>query len=336
MSRFGAAILDAEGLRLSAAERDFFRDANPFGFILFSRNLESPDQIRALCDDMRAAVGREAPILIDQEGGRVQRLRPPLARDWLPPLDHVRAAGAGAERALYLRYRLIADELRNLGIDGNCAPMADLAFPETHPFLYNRCYGTDPDRVAQRARTVSDALLAGGVLPVLKHIPGHGRAASDSHLELPYVAVSAELLEAEDFAPFRALADLPMAMTAHVVYAGLDALPATLSPTVIGVIRGRIGFGGLLMTDDISMKALTGRLGDIARASVAAGCDVVLHCNGSLAERIEVAETAGEMNDAAQARAEAALAARVAPDDIDIASYASQLEALMAGHVHDG
>ncbi|MGD9865717.1 MAG: glycoside hydrolase family 3 N-terminal domain-containing protein, partial [Pseudodonghicola sp.] len=216
--RFGATILDAEGLRLSAEEAAFFRDANPYGFILFARNLDTPDQIRALCDDMRAAVGRDCPILIDQEGGRVQRLRPPLAREWLPPLDHVARAGEAAERAMVLRYRLIADELRGLGIDGDCAPMADLAFDSTHPFLKNRCYGSDPETVARLARAVADGLLAGGVLPVLKHIPGHGRATQDSHYDLPHVSADAEELDDTDFAAFRMLNDLPLGMTAHLVY----------------------------------------------------------------------------------------------------------------------
>ena len=198
--RFGATILDAEGLRLSADERALFREVDPFGFILFARNIDTADQVRALCGDFREAVGRDCPIFIDQEGGRVQRLRPPLARDWLPPLDFVRAAGAGAERAMYLRYRLIAEELRALGIDANCAPQVDVARPETHSFLKNRCYGFDPETVARLGRAVARGLLDGGVLPVLKHIPGHGRARQDSHLDLPHVDAPRADLEASDFA----------------------------------------------------------------------------------------------------------------------------------------
>jgi len=334
--RFGATILDAEGLRLSADEISLFRDTNPFGFILFARNIDSSDQIRALCDDMRTAVGREAPILIDQEGGRVQRLRAPLWREWLPPLDHVARAGEAAERAMFLRYRLIAAELRDLGIDTDCAPMADLAGEATHPFLKNRCYGSDPETVARLARAVADGLMAGGVLPVLKHIPGHGRATQDSHFDLPHVAAGAEELDDTDFAAFRMLNDLPMGMTAHLVYEALDDLPATLSPTVMSMIREQIGFDGLIMTDDISMKALKGDLADLSRASLEAGCDVVLLCNASLDERSAVAEAAGEMTETAQTRAEAALAARQTPEPLDIQAAEDELSRLMGGLVYGG
>lgn len=328
---FGATILDAEGLRLSAEERALFREADPFGFILFARNIDGPDQVRALCGDFREAVGRDCPIFIDQEGGRVQRLRPPLARDWTPPLDFAQAAGARAERAMYLRYRLIAEELRALGIDANCAPQADVARPETHPFLKNRCYGFDAETVIRLGRAVARGLLDGGVLPVLKHIPGHGRAQQDSHLDLPHVDAPAADLAASDFAAFRALNDLPMGMTAHLVYDAIDPVPATLSPAVMRLIRDEIGFGGLIMTDDISMKALRGNLADIARQSLAAGCDVVLLCNASLADRAAVAEAAGRMTPAAQARAEAALACRRAPLPLDIRAAESDLSDLMRG-----
>ncbi|MDX2484253.1 MAG: glycoside hydrolase family 3 N-terminal domain-containing protein [Pseudodonghicola sp.] len=333
---FGATILDADALRLTPQERAFFRAANPFGFILFARNIESGDQIRALCGDMREAVGRDCPILIDQEGGRVQRLRAPLAREWAAPLDHVARAGEGAERAMYLRYRLIADELRQLGIDTNCAPMVDLAFDTTHPFLRNRCYGTEVDTVSRLGRSVAQGLLDGGVLPVLKHIPGHGRATQDSHFDLPHVALDAEALDDTDFAPFRALNDLPMGMTAHLVYDAIDDQPATLSVPTMTLIREQIGFDGLIMTDDISMKALQGDLSDLSRAALAAGCDVVLHCNGTLPERIAVAEASGEMGALAQARAEAALAARHAPGALDIRAAEEELSALMGGQVYGG
>jgi len=334
--RFGATILDAEGLRLSADEISLFRETNPFGFILFARNIDSPDQIRALCDDMRNAVGREAPILIDQEGGRVQRLRAPLWREWLPPLDHVAGAGDEAERAMFLRYRLIAAELRDLGIDTDCAPMADLAGEATHPFLKNRCYGSDPETVARLARAVADGLMAGGVLPVLKHIPGHGRATQDSHFDLPHVAADAEELDDTDFAAFRMLNDVPMGMTAHLVYDAIDDRPATLSPPVMAMIREQIGFDGLIMTDDISMKALQGDLAELSRASLTAGCDVVLLCNATLAERRAVAEAAGEMGETAQARAEAALAARQNPEPLDIQAAEEELSCLMGGMVYGG
>ena len=332
----GATILDADGLRLSAEERAFFRDARPFGFILFARNIDTPDQVRALCAEMRDAVGRDCRILIDQEGGRVQRLRAPMAREWLPPMEHAARAGAGAKRAMYLRYRLIADELRALGIDTNCAPMADVAFAETHPFLKNRCYGGDVETVTALARAVAEGLMDGGVLPVLKHIPGHGRATQDSHYDLPHVAATPEDLEASDFAAFRALSDLPMGMTAHLVYDAIDDAPATLSAPVMRLIRERIGFDGLIMTDDLSMKALRGDLRDLSRAALAAGCDVVLHCNGTLAERMAVAEAAGGMTAAAQARADAALAARRTPEPLDIPAAEAELSALMGGEVYGG
>ena len=331
---FGATILDAEGLRLSADEKAFFREADPFGFILFARNIDTPDQVRALCADLREAVGREAVITIDQEGGRVQRLRAPQWREWRPALDHVTAAGGNAAQAMYLRFRIIAAELRALGIDSNCAPLADIAFDATHPFLKNRCYGTDPAGVTAMARAVADGLLDGGVLPVLKHIPGHGRATADSHLDLPRVAAPLEELRATDFAPFKALADLPMAMTAHLVYAALDEAPATLSPRVMRLIRDEIGYDGLIMTDDISMKALRGDPGQISRDALAAGCDVVLLCNGTLRERQTVAEASGVMTPAAQTRAERALAARRTPDPVDIAALDAQLEALLDGRLH--
>lgn len=334
MNRFGATILDAEGLRLTAEEVAFFRDVNPFGFILFGRNIETPDQVRALCSDFRESVGRDAVITIDQEGGRVQRLRQPYWREWTPPLEFTQRAGTDAHRAMYLRYRLIAHELREVGIDSNCAPMIDVAFAHTHAFLRNRCYGTNPDTVADLGRAVAEGLLAGGVLPIVKHMPGHGRATQDSHFDLPTVGAEITDLETCDFAPFRGLNHLPMGMTAHLVYDAIDNAPATLSPNVMKVIRNDIGFGGLVMTDDISMKALKGSLADLSIASIAAGCDVILHCNGSLAERAQVASAAGEMTDAAQARAEAALAARQTPDELDIPSCEAQLEALLHGQVY--
>ena len=331
---FGATILDAEGTRLTTAEKAFFRQADPFGFILFARNIENPDQVRALCAEMREAVGREAVITIDQEGGRVQRLRAPHWREWLPALDHVNAAGDQAALAMYLRFRIIAAELHALGIDSNCAPLADIAGPQTHPFLHNRCYGTDAPRVAAMARACADGLLDGGVLPVLKHIPGHGRATADSHLDLPRVTASLDDLRASDFAPFAALGDLPMAMTAHLVYASLDDQPATLSPRVMQEIRDGIGYDGLVMTDDISMKALKGDLGQISRNALAAGCDVVLLCNATLDERRAVAEASGLMSDAAQRRAERALATRRSPETVDIAALDAQLGALLDGRPH--
>ncbi|MEP0964199.1 MAG: beta-N-acetylhexosaminidase [Roseobacter sp.] len=331
MAHFGATILDAEGVRLTSAEKSFFRAANPFGFILFARNIETPDQVRALCAELRECVGREAPITIDQEGGRVQRLRAPIWTEWLPPLDFVARAGDHAQEAMYLRYRLIAAELHDLTIDSNCAPMVDVAGDTTHKFLRNRCYGTTASEVSRLGRAAADGLLAGGVLPVLKHIPGHGRAALDSHLELPCVSAEVTDLETNDFAPFAALNDLPMGMTAHLVYETLDDRPATLSPIVMQLIRDRIGFDNLIMTDDISMKALSGTLKEITHSALQAGCDVILHCNGTLQDRQEVAEAAGELTFSAQTRALRALDARKQPDDVDISSLHDQLEGLLNG-----
>ena len=331
---FGATIIDADGLRLTPEEKVLFREVDPFGFILFARNIDTPEQVRALCAEMREAVGREAVITVDQEGGRVQRLRAPHWREWLPPLDFVARAGAEAPRAMYVMYRLIADELRAAGIDSNCAPMADVAGPETHAFLRNRCYGTDPDRVAELALAAGQGLLAGGVLPVVKHMPGHGRATMDSHFDLPQVSADRDSLEAVDFAPFRALRGMPMGMTAHLVYRALDDAPATLSARMMRLIREDIGFDNLIMTDDISMKALSGTPAQNAAGAIAAGCDVVLFCNAPLAERRAVTEAAGRMTEAAQVRAERALAARRTPDDVDIPALERELEALLGGALH--
>ena len=334
MSGFGATILDAQGHRLTAEEKALFRDTKPFGFILFARNIDTPDQVRALCDDFRDAAGHNAPITIDQEGGRVQRLRAPTWREWLPPMNFVQAAGENAAEAMYIRFRLIAHELYTLGIDSNCAPMVDVPRADTHEFLYNRCYGTDARDIALMGQAANDGMLAGGVLPVIKHIPGHGRATADSHFELPHVSAPREELDRVDFAPFKRLRDTPMGMTAHVVYEAIDTAPATLSAKMMQVIREDIGFDNLIMTDDISMKALSGNLCDLSRGAFAAGCDVILHCNGTLAERAEVAEAAGEMNDAAHRRALRALSYRQTPDDIDIPALDAQLNALLGEGVH--
>lgn len=307
-----AVIFGCAGPELSDGERAFFAEADPWGFILFARNITGPDQLARLTADLRASVGRDAPVLIDQEGGRVARLRGPVWREWLPALEE--CAGLPDRetraRAMYLRYRLIAAELLALGIDVNCAPVLDLAGEATHPVLRNRCYGDRPEEVATIGRAVAEGLLAGGVLPVIKHMPGQGRAALDSHRDLPVVSAGAGELAA-DFAPFRALCDLPMAMSAHVVYAALDPeAPATLSARMIGLMRDEIGFGGLLMTDDLSMHALTGSFASRVTGALTAGCDVVLHCNGDVDEMAEVARSTPPLAGPALARAEAALARR--------------------------
>ena len=331
----GAAIFGCSGPVLTPDEAAFFREADPFGFILFARNVESPDQVRRLTDDLRAATGHDAPILVDQEGGRVQRLRAPHWREWLPPLDHVAQSGVHAARAMAIRSRIIAHELRAVGIDANCAPCCDLASDTTHPFLRNRCYGSDPAAVAAIARAVAEAHLEGGVLPVMKHMPGHGRSTADTHHDLPTVIATADDLDTTDFAPFRALADLPLAMTAHVVFAAYDAdRPATQSPAMIDVIRNRIGFAGLLMTDDLNMQALSGTLAERTAAARAAGCDIALHCKGDLAEMQAVAAAAGRLDAAGRQRATAALAERKTPDPVDIAALEDDLATVLRGTVH--
>ncbi|SOC09243.1 glycoside hydrolase family 3 N-terminal domain-containing protein [Rhodobacter maris] len=331
MSVPGAVILGVEGLRLGADEAAFLRAADPWGLILFARNVDAPAQLSRLTADLRAALGREAPIFIDQEGGRVQRLRAPQWRDWLPPRDEARLSGA---RGLWLRARLQAAELRAMGIDANCAPTCDIAGPRTHPFLFNRCLGESVEEVVKNARATADGLLAGGVLPVLKHMPGHGRAEVDSHKNLPVVEASAEDLRASDFAAFAALADLPMGMTAHIRFPAFDTAPATQSAAMIRLIREEIGFAGLLMTDDIGMEALSGDYAARATASIAAGCDLVLHCNGTRAEFEQTVEAAGRLVPAAQLRAAAALRWRRPPAEVDLARLIAEFETLSRGEAH--
>ena len=329
MTAWGAAILGCAGTELSWDERAFFAQSNPFGFILFARNIETANQLRRLTADLREAVGWNAPVFIDQEGGRVQRLRPPMAREWLPPLDDIARLGPDAARGMALRYAMISHELRGYGIDGNCVPTLDVARPETHAILRNRLYGDTPDAVVDIGKAVLKACLDGGVLPVIKHIPGHGMATLDSHLDLPRVSAPVETLESVDFAPFRAFADAPLGMTAHLVYEALDDAPATISPAMIDRIREDIGFGGLLMTDDISMEALWGTVPERAEAALGAGCDIVLHCNGKLDEMTPLMERVGVLGPEAQGRAEAALEARRDPETVDIEALEAEFEALI-------
>ena len=321
-----AFIMGVCGPELTARERDFIRAARPWGFILFDRNLSDAKGIRALTGALRDVAGHDAPVLIDQEGGRVQRLRAPLAYEHLPPLDLMEGiAAARRAEVMRLRYRLIAHELHGLGVDVNCAPMLDVAGEETHPFLLNRCYGRDAQAVAALGRVVAEAHLAGGVLPIAKHIPGHGRGTVDSHFGLPVVEASRAELE-RDFAPFAALSDIGMAMTAHVVYTALDAERcATLSPVVVRHIREVIGFDGLLMTDDLSMHALGGSFTDRVAGSLAAGCDIILHCNGDMAEMEEIAAAVPELAGRAADRASAALAQRRAPEPFDADAARAEL-----------
>lgn len=325
-----AAIFGPEGQAVTDWEKAFYRDVHPWGFILFARNVDTPDQLRRLTAELRDCVGWQAPILIDQEGGRVQRMRAPHWREYRPALDQMEQA-SDKGRALWLRNRLIAAELHDVGIDVNCAPLADLVEPQTHPVLRNRLYGGDVATVVDAARTVAAAHLAGGVLPVLKHIPGYGRASVDSHKALPRLTQSLDDLKLRDFAPFVALNDIAMGMTAHIVVEAIDAQnPATTSAATLRMIRDEIGFDGLIMTDDIGMDALTGTPAARARAAIAAGCDLVLHCNGTRADMQAVAGVTEPMSAAALTRAARALAQRNTPVPIDIAACAEELEALLA------
>jgi beta-N-acetylhexosaminidase len=330
-----AFITGISGLELSAAERQFIRDERPWGFILFKRNIETPAQVTQLVSELRAASGDpEAPVLIDQEGGRVQRLGPP---HW-PVYPPGAAFGAlydidpvlGLEAAR-LSSRLIADDLIQLGITVDCLPLADVPVDGADAVIGNRAYGTEPAKVAAIARAVTEGLEQGGILPVLKHIPGHGRAAADTHFRLPEVDTAQKELERTDFAAFQPLADLPMAMTAHVVFSALDPVhPATTSATIIEqVIRGVIGFQGLLMSDDVSMNALAGSIAERTRAIVSAGCDMVLHCNGKLDEMQEVAGETPELSGKPLERAKRALASRKPPQPFDRLAARAELDALL-------
>lgn len=334
MVNAGACILAPAGPKLTPKEAAFFRAADPWGFILFQRNCVDPEQLRRLTSELRSAVGRAAPVLIDQEGGRVQRMRAPHWREWPPPLDQTQlfATLESAARAMYLRGILIGTELLDHGVDVNCAPSADIAWPDTHPFLKNRCYGTDPKTVTLMARACADGLIEAGCLPVLKHAPGHGRAVTDSHEALPRINVPIEQLRAEDFAPFKALNDLPMFMTAHVVLPEIDPVtPITQSRHGVSLLRQELGLSGLLLTDDISMGALSGSPADRAKRALDAGCDIVLHCNGDLAEMETLSAAAGHMSPYAVKMADIALSARRTPPDIDISACEAEFEVLIEG-----
>ena len=303
-----ALVCGCAGAALEADERAFLREARPWGLILFKRNVVDREQLRALTASFRDIVGRDdAPVFIDQEGGRVQRMGPP---HWpaYPAPAHFESTSAPS-RAAWLSARLIAHDLREVGVTVDCAPVLDVAEAGTHAVIGSRAFSSAPERVAELGRAVCDGLLVGGVAPVLKHIPGHGRARADSHHELPTVDASLEDLAARDFTPFVALRNAPMAMTAHVVYSAIDpSSPATTSPIVVKtVMRERIGFDGLILSDDLSMKALGGPFAQRAQAVFAAGVDIALHCNGDLTEAVPVAKASPQLSGAALRRAEAAL-----------------------------
>jgi beta-N-acetylhexosaminidase len=329
-----AVVFGCAGEKLSAAEARFFAAADPGGFILFRRNCRSPEQVRDLVASLRDCVRRaSAPVLIDQEGGRVARLRPPYWRRYPSAAAIAALPDPLAGQAARLGARLIANDLQPLGITVACLPVLDLPVPEADPVIGDRAYGSDPDRVIRLGRAVCDGLLAGGVLPVLKHIPGHGRARVDSHDALPVVETRHEALSKTDFAPFCALAAMPWAMTAHIIYMAIDpTAPATLSPRIIReTIRGEIGFDGVLVSDDLSMRALGGDIGERARQALAAGCDLALHCNGALDEMAEIAAAVRPLTTAAAARLARAEAMRRSPVGFDRPETERRFDALFAG-----
>jgi len=329
------AIYGCEGLSLGAEERDFFRAVQPWGFIVFGRNIADPEQLRALVQSLRETVDDEtAPVLIDQEGGRVARLKPPHWKERpaasrfgaLYTSDH-----EAAREAVYLNARLIAHDLCKLGINVDCLPVLDVPVEGADSIIGDRAFARDPATIVDLGRAAIEGLIEGGVLPVMKHIPGHGRATADSHLALPRVTTGPEELSATDFVTFRSLNHCPMAMTAHVVYDAVDPQrPATTSPKVIrDVIRGQMSFDGLLMSDDVSMNALSGPLSVRTKAALFAGCDVVLHCNGKLEEMREVAEEAKSLEGAALKRTQAALAQLRPPAPFDAPAANARVDALL-------
>jgi len=329
-----AVIFGCAATSLRDEERDFFSGTRPTGFILFRRNCDNPAQLRALVASLRESVGDpSAPVLIDQEGGRVARLQPPHWRRYPAAATMAALGGENAREAAFLSARLIADDLAALGVTVDCLPVLDLPAADADPVIGDRAYGNDPDLAARLGRAAGEGLLAGGVLPVIKHIPGHGRAAVDSHFALPRVATDRATLDRTDFAPFRMLRDMPWAMTAHVLYEAFDSrLPATLSRQVIDtVIRASIGFDGVLVSDDLSMQALGGSIGARARDALAAGCDLALHCNGNLDEMKQVAQAASPLTAIARRRLDLGEALRARPTPFDRAAAEARLDALLAG-----
>lgn len=340
-------FLGLAGQTLNDEERALFRAADPAGYILFKRNVDSPDQVRALTQSLRDLAGRDVPILIDQEGGRVARLRPPHWPEF-PTGERFGLlydkAPITAIEACQLNALALAALLKGLGINVDCLPLLDVRDTQGHDIIGDRSFGTEPMAVSALGKAVLDGFKAGGICGVVKHIPGHGRAQADSHLELPVVTASRDEL-ARDFEPFRRLADAPMAMTAHITYTALDAARcATLSPDVISFIRHDIGFGGLLMSDDLGMHALgnphsgghppgSNALADFgarALASLNAGCDIALHCSGDFNEMRSIVEAAPVMRDAAAARLAAAMAWMGPGDSTPVAEWAAARDALLA------
>ncbi|MEO1225827.1 MAG: beta-N-acetylhexosaminidase [Pseudomonadota bacterium] len=325
-----AVTFGCEGPELSDAEFRLFREADPVAFVIFRRNCKDREQLRRLTDRMREAVGRTAPVLVDQEGGRVQRLRPPT---W-PKDPSARVIGDLYRRdperglaAVRLLARAIASDLLACGVDVDAVPVLDVGHPFTHDVIGDRSYADDVETVITLGRAMAETMLASGVQPIMKHIPGHGRTLCDSHQDLPVVEADLETLETIDFAPFIAMADLPWAMTAHIVYRALDPEhPATQSSTIIeGIVRDCVGFQGVLVSDDLSMEALSGSIEQRAVASLQAGCDIALHCNGKLDEMEALASAVPRITDATVGRLEAAAASVGSPTPIDTADARRQV-----------
>ena len=333
-SHIRACIFGCSGLELTVAERDFFRDHQPLGFIVFRRNIDTPSQLKTLVADLKACVDHDPLILIDQEGGRVRRLRPPHWPDYPPAARFARMANDTAEERELVRLgaRLMAHDLHLLGINVDCAPVLDVPQPGAHDIIGDRAYGLNASDVAVMGRAACEGLLAGGVLPIIKHIPGHGRAGADSHTDLPRVATPlGELIEV-DFYPFMVNADMPLAMTAHVLYDAIDdKRPATTSKKCIRVIRETIGFDGLLICDDLSMNALSGALNKRARDSLKAGCDVLLHCNGQMDQMVQVVAEAPRLKGNALRRTHAAFSRILGtPEPLDPVAARARFDAALA------
>ena len=324
-------IFGCSGYKLTSEERDFFTEVKPFGFILFERNLKNKNQISDLTKELREVVGHQAVVLVDQEGGRVERLNPSIWKTWSPPLEICQNLSLElAKEAMMIRYQLISAELLEIGIDTNCVPVGDIANLTTHPILKNRCYGSDPKKIIEIAKAVANGCLDSGVFPVLKHIPGHGSTRNDSHISLPICKKSFSELKEDDFKVYKELNSLPLGMSAHVLFEKIDNIfPATISPKMIRIIREEIGFEGLLMSDDLTMSALSGDIANRSEMAIQAGCDILLHCNGEMAEMKQVAKTAIRNIAAFSKRAHELLASKKDPYQIDVHQLESRHSELM-------
>lgn len=322
-------ILGIKGQELTRGEKSFFKEARPLGYILFKRNGDAEGRVQRIIEDLRDISSDHILILTDHEGGRVQRFTG-LWHDWIPALVQCERLNSDDRlRALYLRYQVIGLELFRVGINVNCVPICDVAHEKTHPILKDRCYGFDVDFVCEAAQTVAEACLSAGVLPVIKHIPGHGRCHHDSHIELPSTDISRLELAKTDFRPFHQLRHMPLGMMAHVLYPSLDdECPSSQSPYVVSIVRQEIGFEGLLMTDDVAMSALQGKMAERAKLCLSAGCDVILHCNGDRKEMESVVNVSGPLNDITRERFDRALAHLVKPSQADISPLIEEYRTL--------